>query len=463
MKPLTNTTADIDTEDLRRMDLAHLWHPFTQMTEWEREQPLFIERAEGNYLIDPDGKRYIDGVSSLWANVHGHCRQEINERVIQQLGRVGHSTMLGLCHPSATLLAERLASITPKGLDRVFYSESGSTAVEIAIKIAYQYWQNSGVDPDAKRSFLCLREGYHGDTLGAVSVGGIDLFHAIYKPLLFQTYIGPSPHCYRCELDLEPRTCGMACSDRIEELLDKHHEDIAAMIMEPLVQGAGGIRVAPEGYLARAHELCRRYNVLLIVDEVATGFGRTGAMFACEHEGISPDIMTLGKGVTGGYLPLAATLTTEKIFDAFRGDYSELKTFFHGHTYTGNPLACAAALGSLDIFEGDEVLEHLPPKIKAFEEGLERLAAHPNVGDVRQVGLIMGIELVEDKTTRKPFPVEKRMGHRISLLCRKHGAIIRPLGDVLVLMPPLSIRQDEIRTLLSAVETSIIEQTERIS
>ncbi|MBI4773069.1 MAG: adenosylmethionine--8-amino-7-oxononanoate transaminase [Deltaproteobacteria bacterium] len=443
------------------MDLGSVWHPFTQMLEWERDRPLFIERAEGNCLIDTEGKRYIDGVSSLWANVHGHGRRQINERIIEQLGRVSHTTMLGLSHPSAAILADRLVRIAPKGLDRVFYSESGSTAVEIALKIAYQYWRNLGADSSAKKSFLCLREGYHGDTLGAVSVGGIDLFHAVYKPLLFRPYISPSPHCYRCELDLEPGSCGMACSDRVEEILENHHEDIAAMIMEPLVQGAGGIRVAPKGYLARARELCRRYDVLFITDEVATGFGRTGTMFACEHEGVCPDIMTVGKGITGGYLPLAATLTTEKIFNAFRGEYTDFKTFFHGHTYTGNPLACAAALASLDIFERENVIEHLPPKIEAFEKGLERLAAHAQVGNVRQAGLMMGIELVEDKKTRKPFPIEQRMGHRVSMACRKYGAIIRPLGDVLVLMPPLSIRPDEIRTLLTAVESSIVELTER--
>ncbi len=448
--------------DLDRCDLDHLWHPFTQMKEWEHFPRLCIAEARGNHLIDTQGNAYLDGVSSLWANIHGHGREEINSAIRDQLDRMAHSTLLGLSHPSAVLLAERLCRVAPSGLTRAFYSESGSTAVEIALKIAYQYWKNSGAGPEAKNTFLRLKEGYHGDTLGAVSVGGIDLFHSIYRPMLFPTIAAPSPHCYRCEQGLSPESCGMECAQRVEDILKERHEEIAAMVMEPCVQGAAGILVAPEGYLRRVRESCRKYDVLFIADEVATGFGRTGSLFACQREGVTPDLLTLGKGITGGYLPLAATLATESVFKAFYGDYEELKTFFHGHTYTGNPLSCSAALASLSLFEQDRVIETLPPKIDELSRHLARLADHPHVGQVRQCGLMVGIELVEDKASKAPFPAPVRLGHKVALGCRDHGVIIRNLGDVLVLMPPLSIRAEEITTLFNAVEASLEENLRKI-
>lgn len=457
--PPTSPRASRSTQELNRLDLTYVWHPFTQMKEWEQEERLVIERGEGNFLWDTEGARYLDGVSSLWANVHGHGRDEIKDAVRGQLDRLDHSTMLGLTHAPGIELARRLAAVAPSGLTRTFYSESGSTAVEIALKTAFQYWRNLGVSERSKHTFLCLREGYHGDTLGAVSVGGIQLFHDVYRPLLFRTYLAPSPHCYRCALDLKPESCDMACAGEVERILKSHHGDIAAMILEPRVQGAGGILTAPEGYLTRVRNLCREFDVLFIADEVATGFGRTGTLFACLHEDTAPDLMALGKGITGGTLPLAATLATERIFQGFYGDYAELKTFYHGHTYTGNPLACAAALASMDLFERDRVLEGLPAKIEAFRQGLHHLSHHPHVGDVRQAGLMMGIELVADKRSKTPFPLEQRLGHRISLECRRHGVIIRPLGDVLVLMPPLSIRPEEIQLLLFAVTASIEKHT----
>jgi len=443
--------------ELARWDLDCVWHPFTQQREWAQSEPLFIDRGEGVYLIDRDGARYIDGVSSLWANIHGHNVEKIDRAVAEQLTKIAHTTMLGLSHQPAAELARRLIGMAPGNLRRVFYSESGSTAVEIALKMAYQYWRNQGDAFKDKTTFLRLNNAYHGDTIGSVSVGGMDLFHEIYRPLLFPTFKAPSPSCYRCELRLKPETCSMACAREVEHILDRNGWQICAMIVEPLVQGAAGILTAPEGYLRRVSEACKAHDVLLIADEVAVGFGRTGALFACEHEDVAPDLLCLGKGITGGYLPLAATLATEAVYEQFLGEYTDYKTFFHGHTYTGNPLACAAALASLDVFAENRVLEKLPALTSHFAELLEGFRDHPYVGDVRRRGMMAGIELVADKASKTPFPPQDRIGHKVAMACRSHGVIIRPLGDVLVLMPPLAITADELTALLTAVNTALNE------
>jgi adenosylmethionine-8-amino-7-oxononanoate aminotransferase len=414
--------------DLAAADRAHLWHPFTQQRGWCAEEPLIVERAEGTDLIDTGGRRYIDGVSSLWCNVHGHRHPRIDAAVREQLDRVAHSTMLGLSHPPAIELARRLVEIAPAGLTRVFYSDSGSTATEIALKMAFQYWRQVG---EHRTTFICLRDAYHGDTIGSVSAGGIDLFHSLYRPLLFPT-VKAEPG------DLE----------EMERLLEEHAGEVAAVVMEPLVQGAAGMLVHPEGYLRGVRDLCDRHHVLLIADEVATGFGRTGRMFACEHEGVSPDILCMAKGITGGYLPLAATLTSERVYDGFLGEFEELRTFFHGHTYTGNPLACAAALASLDVFEEERTIDALQAKIELLARLLEPVAAHPAVAEVRRRGFMTGIELREQ-------PLELRMGHRVTLEARRRGAIVRPLGDVVVLMPPLSISEAELTRLLEITLASV--------
>jgi adenosylmethionine---8-amino-7-oxononanoate aminotransferase len=415
--------------DLAAADRAHLWHPFTQQRGWSTEEQLIVERAEGCELIDTEGRRYIDGVSSLWCNVHGHRHPRIDAAVRDQLDRVAHSTMLGLSHPPAIELARRLVQIAPAGLSRVFYSDSGSTATEIALKMAFQYWQQAG--EERRTRFLCLRDAYHGDTIGSVSAGGIDLFHSLYRPLLFPT------------LKAEPGDLGS-----MERLLAEHPGEVGAVMMEPLVQGAAGMLVHPEGYLRGVRELCDRHGALLILDEVATGFGRTGRMFACEHEGVAPDLLCVAKGITGGYLPLAATLTSERVYEGFLGEHEELRTFFHGHTYTGNPLACAAALASLDVFEEERTLERLQPKIDLLERLLEPVAAHPAVDEVRRRGFMTGIELREQ-------PLELRMGHRVTLEARRRGAIVRPLGDVVVLMPPLSISEAELTRLVETTADAI--------
>ena len=414
--------------DLAAADRAYLWHPFTQQRGWAQEHPVIVERGEGTDLVDVDGNRYIDGVSSLWCNVHGHAHPKIDAAVRDQLGRIAHSTMLGLSHRPAIELAQRLVALAPPGLTRVFYSDSGSTATEIALKMAFQYWRQRGQD---RRHFVALRMAYHGDTIGSVSVGGIDLFHSTYNPLLFDT------------LKAEPGDAG-----EMERLLSQHEGEVAAVIMEPLVQGAAGMLVHPPGYLRAVRELCDRHDVLLILDEVATGFGRTGRMFACEHEGVAPDLLCVAKGITGGYLPLAATLATEQIYEGFLGEPEEFRTFFHGHTYTGNPLACAAGIATLDVFEEERTLERLQGKVELLGDLLGPVAAHPAVLEVRRRGFMVGIELVEH-----PLPV--RIGHRVALEARRRGAIIRPLGDVVVLMPPLSISRDDLHRLVSITAEAI--------
>jgi adenosylmethionine-8-amino-7-oxononanoate aminotransferase len=418
-----------DAARLNQLDQEFVWHPFTQQQGWSEEEPLQIERGEGVHLFDVEGNRYIDGTSSLWCNVHGHHHPELDRAAREQLDKVAHSTMLGLSHPGATELAARLIEIAPDGLRRVFYSDSGSTAAEIALKMAFQYHQQRG--EAARTRFIRMREAYHGDTLGSVSVGGIDLFHATYKPLLFET------------LAAEPGDV-----EQMEQLLTAHEGEVAAVMMEPLIQGAGGMLVHPDGYLRAVRELCDRHGALLICDEVATGFGRTGTMFAVEREDVLPDFLCLAKGITGGYLPLAATLTTEAVYEAFLGAPAEAKTFFHGHTYTGNPVACAVALANLDVFERERTIERLQPKIALIERRLAEIAEMPGVVEVRSRGVMIGIDL----GTHDP---ELRLGHRVTLEARKRGALVRPLGDVVVLMPPLSISEAELTELLDITVESI--------
>jgi adenosylmethionine-8-amino-7-oxononanoate aminotransferase len=451
----------ISTAQLEAWDKEYVWHPFTQMKGYRKEKPLIVERGEGSYLYDTEGNRYLDGTSSLWVNVHGHKKDEIDRAVRDQLDRVAHSTLLGLANTPSILLAKRLVEITPPGLNKVFYSDSGATAVEIAIKIAYQYWQQQGREEfRPKKKFISLAEAYHGDTIGSVSVGGMDLFHRLFKPLLFETIHAPAPYCYRCFLGRDRGSCAMECVQAVEQLLDRHHQEVAGFVIEPLVQGAAGMLVAPEGYLSMISRLCRRYNVLFIADEVAVGFGRTGKMFACDHEEVSPDLMCLAKGITGGYLPLAATMATDEIYNAFLGEIEEFKTFYHGHTYTGNPLACAAALANLELIEKSNLIGGLQEKIYFLADGLERFWELNHVGDIRQKGMMAGIELVEDRVTKRPYPPGTNIGHRVILEARKNGLIIRPLDNVIVLMPVLSMSLPELGELLRITYSAIKKVTE---
>jgi adenosylmethionine-8-amino-7-oxononanoate transaminase len=461
-----------NSKTLSDWDRLYLWHPFTQMQDWLGSDQLIIERGRGAYLYDTRGKKYLDGVSSLWVTVHGHRKKEIDRAIKEQLGKIAHSTLLGLGNVPAIELAKKLVEITPRGLSKVFYSDNGSTAVEIALKIAFQYWQQINQNPKSeilnklkirnpklKTKFLTLVNAYHGDTVGAVSVGGIDLFHKMYKPLLFKAFKSPSPYCYRCaQRCKEPRrlAAGSApCLIGLEKIMKFHHREIAAMIVEPMVQAAAGMLTMPKGYLKAVRQLCSKYNILLICDEVATGFGRTGKMFACEIEGISPDIMCVAKGLTGGYLPIAATLTTDRIYRAFLGKFEDKKTFFHGHTYTGNPLGCAAALASLKLFRKEQLLTKVGRNIRYLEKELEKFYRLEHVGDIRRCGMMVGIELVKDRVTKEEYPYKERIGHQVILEARSKGVLLRPLGDVIVLMPPLGITSGELEKLLRVAYNSI--------
>jgi len=449
-----------NSEELEYLDKQFIWHPFTQMMDWLDEEPLIVAAGEGSYLIDVHGHRYLDGGSSLWVNVHGHRRAEIDQAVIEQLNRIAHSAFLGLSNIPAIQLAKELAEITPPSLVKVFYSDNGSTGVEIALKMAFQYWQQCQEPQPTKTRFISFVNGYHGDTVGSVSVGGIDLFHQIYKPLLFETIKVQAPYCYRCHLGKAYPGCNMICLAEVEEVMERHYQEAAAIIIEPLIQGAGGMLVLPKGYTRGVKDLAAKYKIFFIADEVATGFGRTGKLFACEHEGIDPDFMVLAKGITGGYLPLAGTMTTQEVFDAFSAEYKEKKAFFHGHTYTANPLACTAALANLEIFEKEDTLGKLKSKIGYLKEGMKPFMDLKHVGDIRQLGFMVGIELVRDRETKTPYSYEAKTGIKVIQEARRCGLIIRPLGNVIVLMPPLSVSRKELENLLDITFHSIKTVTE---
>jgi adenosylmethionine-8-amino-7-oxononanoate aminotransferase len=440
------------TQDLQHLDKQHLWHPFTPMKLWLQSDPLVITAADGMHLIDTDGNRYLDGVSSLWCNVHGHRVPEIDTAIRNQLDRVAHTTLLGLTSEPAILLADRLIKLVPPSLKKVFYSDSGATATEIAFKLAAQYWYNIG--QPQKSEFIGFTEAYHGDTLGAISIGRTTAFHKPYFPLLFKVHFAPTPFVYRSQTPDNPERVARDCLASLEQILRDHSPTIAAICIEPIVQGAAGMIVHPEGFLREVRRLATQYNVLLICDEVAVGFGRTGKMFACEHEAVEPDLMCVAKGITGGYLPLAATFTTPEIFDAFLGEPAEGKTFYHGHTYTGNPLACAASLASLDLFEKNNVLANVRANAQALGEF--DLAAAPYVGNVRSKGTMIGLELVEHKESRKPFDPRRRIGAQFCMNLRRRGILLRPLGDVIVIMPPLAMPGDMFRQLITAVQTELV-------
>ena len=439
LSPISNQQSAVS--NLQQWDREIVWHAFTQMAEYE---PLLIERAEGCTLIDVHGNRYLDGVSSLWCNVHGHRHPKIDAAVREQLDRVAHVTSLGMSNPTTVKLAKSLVDVSPPGLNHVFFSDNGASAVEVALKLAFQYWRQCDQPQSQRTKYLAFAGAYHGDTLGGVSVGGVPRFHAMFEPLLFEVIRLPAP--------AGPLPDDVA---RLESALQQHAGELAAVVIEPLVQCAAGMVMHPPGYLAALRELTHRHNVLLIADEVAVGMGRTGALFACEQEGVSPDLLCLAKGLTGGYLPVAATLATSEIWQAFLGRYEDSRSFFHGHTYGGNPLGCAAALATLEVFEEERTLESLPPKVARLAKHLRRVAEHPHVGGVRQRGLIAGIDLVRNKTTGELFPWEERRGLAVCRYALTEGVWLRPLGSTLVVMPPLSITLAELDRICLAVEHGI--------
>jgi len=443
------------SEAMLEKNRRFLWNPFTQMSDYLAQEPVVVERGSGVKLVDVDGVEYYDGNSSLWLNVHGHNRAELNEAIAAQLERIAHSTLLGMASVPALDLAERLVELAAARLRKVFYSDSGATAVEIGLKMAFAYWRRIG-RPE-KSGFVAFSNGYHGDTIGAMSVGGIDLFHAEFGPLLFDCERVSYPYAYRfagSEAD-----CAAACVAELEALLDAQAERTACLVVEPIVQGAAGMITMPPGFLKEVERLCREHDVLLLADEVATGFGRTGAMFACEREGVEPDLMAIGKGLTGGYLPVAATLTSDEIYDAFSGEWAELKALYHGHSFTGNQLGCSAALASLDLFERDRLVARVRESAELVAAGLRELATLPHVGDVRQRGLMVGIELVADRGTKEPFDWSDATGLRVCRRARELGMLTRPLGDVVTFLPPLASAPEDLAAMLAILQDSIADVT----
>ena len=427
------------------------------MAEYE---PLILERGHGSTVVDIDGREYVDAVSSLWCNVHGHRHPRLDAALREQLDRVAHVTSLGSSNPTTIRLAKRLTELAPAGLKHVFFSDDGATAVEVALKMAFQYWQQRSQPRPEKTVYAALDQAYHGDTLGSVSIGGVDRFHTMFEPLLFEVLRVPAPDMYRLPAGVTAETALPYYLAALERTISQHHRRLAALVMEPLVQGAAGMIVHPPGYLRGAAEICRRYDVLLIADEVAVGFGRTGTLFACQQEGVTPDLLCLAKGLTGGYMPFAATLTTDEVWRAFLGSYADGKTFYHGHTYGGNPLGAAVALATLDVFDQEQTLARLPPKIDRLAEHLRRIAELEHVGDVRQCGLIAGIELVRDRSSKEPYPLNEKRGIEVCKWARSRGVLARPLGNVLVIVPPLSITLDELDRIALALEAGIVAVTQ---
>ncbi len=446
-------------QELSLKDKKYLWHPFTQQREWVKNDDItIIARGKGTYLYDVKGKKYLDGVSSLWCNVHGHKVPEIDRAIKEQLKKIAHSTLLGSSNEPSILLAERLIKLAPKGLTRVFYSDSGSEANEIGAKMAFQFWSQVKPARPKKNLFLTVREGYHGDTIGSVSLGGIDLFHRIFGPMLFKTLKIKSPHDYPSRKVSNAQWL-KDCVKDAEKVFRQYGSRIAAVQMEPLIEGAGGMLVHPWGYLKAIRRLCDKYDILLILDEVATGFGRTGTMFACEQERVRPDILCVAKNLTGGYLPVAATLTSERVYKAFLGSFTSGRTFYHGHTFTGNQLGCAAALANLGLIEKKEFLKGVAEKSGMLQEFLGPLVAHPHVSEVRLRGMMGGIELIKDKKKNVPYSYALKMGYKVCAEAKKRGVLMRPLGNVIVVMPPLAITKKDLSFLVEVINLSIDKAT----
>lgn len=434
-------------------DLAVLWHPCTQMKDHERLPVIPIRRGEGVWLEDFEGKRYLDAVSSWWVNVFGHANPRINQRIKDQLDQLEHVILAGFSHPPVVELSERLVRLTPAGLSRVFYADNGSSGIEVALKMSYHYWQNVG--QPGKQRFVTLSNSYHGETVAAMSVGDVALFTETYKSLLLDTLKVPSPDCYFRAEGQSWEEHSRAMFEHMERTLEQHHHEVAAVIVEPLIQGAGGMRMYHPVYLRLLREACDRYGVHLIHDEIAVGFGRTGSMFACEQAGITPDFLVLSKALTGGYLPMAAVLTTDQVYQAFYDDYATLRAFLHSHTYTGNPLACTAALATLDIFEQDNVIEANKALAARMASATAHLAEHPHVAEIRQTGMALAIEMVQDKTSRATYPWQERRGLKVYQHALERGAMLRPLGNVVYFLPPYVITPEEIDFLAEVASEGI--------
>jgi len=444
-------------QELIRLDRAHVWHPCTQEKDHEAFPPIVIERGEGVYLYDMQGKSYIDGVSSWWVNLFGHNHPRLNRALQEQTHKIAHHIFAGFTHRPAIELASRLCALAPGDLNRVFFADNGSAAVEVALKMSFQYWQQVGITQ--KTRFVSLREAYHGETLGALSVSGCELYREIYRPILLAGFQVAGPDCYRCPYGLSRESCQAECIAPLEELLSEEHEQVAGVIVEPLIQCAGGMRIYPPVYLQQLRRLCDRYAVHYIADEIAVGFGRTGRLFANEHAGVAPDFLCLSKGITGGYLPLSVTLTTDEIYRAFYDDYVTLKAFLHSHSYTGNPLACALAVEVLNIFEEERILEGMDDNFQVLDRWRERFENLDHVGEFRRCGMVAAVELVADRQTRTPYPWQERRGYQAFRHALERGALLRPLGNTLYFMPPLTIRPEELETLLTIAYEAALKVT----
>ncbi|HXV22435.1 MAG TPA: adenosylmethionine--8-amino-7-oxononanoate transaminase [Desulfuromonadales bacterium] len=447
----------MDKAEIIRLDRAHVWHPCTQQKDHETLPPIPIARGEGVYLVDVDGNRYIDGVSSWWVNLFGHNHSRLNRALTDQAGRIAHHIFAGFTHEPAVELARRLCRLAPPGLTKVFFADNGSAAVEVALKMSFQFWQQSG--KPQKSRFVSITDAYHGETLGALSVGGCDLYREIYRPILLEGFQVQGPDCFRCPYGLHRDHCKAECFEHLERQVTAAHEQIAAVIVEPLIQGAAGMRIYPPVYLKKLRALCDTCCVHYIADEIAVGFGRTGCMFANEHAGVSPDLLCLSKGITGGYLPLSVTLTTDAIYDAFYDDYAAQKAFLHSHSYTGNPLACALAVEVLKIFEEENVLTGLKPKMALLQQQASRFESLQHVGEFRHCGMVAAIEMVQERETRSAYPWQQRRGLEVYRQALARGALLRPLGNVIYFMPPLTISEGELQTLLDIAYESIVAVT----
>lgn len=427
-------------------DLKYNWHPYTQMKDHEDLPPVFVKRTKGIKLFDNNGRWYYDTISSWWCNVHGHGHPDIVKAIKEQVNKIDHVMFAGFTHRPAIELSRELISVAPKGLSRVFYSDNGSTAVETAMKMSVQYWANRGIK--GKNKFVSLNMGYHGDTAGTMSLGGVDLFNKVFTPMFFKVYKVPTPYCYRCPMGKERKSCSIDCIKPLEEILKKRSKSVCAIVLEPMLLGAAGMIIYPKEYLKKAAALAKTYNVHLIIDEVATGFGRTGKMFACEHAAVSPDFLCLSKALTNGTMAFAATLTTEKIYRAFYGNYKDRKTFYHGHTFTANPIACSVALASLSIFRKERSLKKAVEISARLKKELSRLKKLPHVGDARCIGTVLAVELVKDKKTKKLFRFEDRVGYRIYKSGLKDRLVLRPIGNVIYLYLPLCVNAGQLEDIL---------------
>lgn len=443
---------------LMQRDLSVLWHPCTQMKDHEQLPLIPVRRGEGVWLEDFEGNRYLDAVSSWWVNLFGHANPRINAAVHEQLDRLEHVILAGFSHEPAVALAEQLVAITPPGLSRVFYADNGSSGIEVALKMSFHYWHNVG--KTKKTKFVTLGNSYHGETLAALAVGDVDLYKSTYKPLLMEVFTAPSPDCFHREPGESEEAYSRRQFEGMKKILAEHHEEISAVIVEPLVQCAGNMRMYHPVYLKLLREACDRYGVHLIADEIAVGFGRTGTLFACEQAGIRPDFMALSKGLTGGYLPLCAVLTTDTIYEAFYDDYQTLRAFLHSHSFTGNPLACAAALATLEIFETDSVIENNRALAAHMTRALERFHDHPHVGEVRQTGMIAALEMVKDRSSRTLYDWRERRGLRVYQHALTRGALLRPLANVTYFMPPYIITPEQIDFLADVAWEGINKATQ---